>query len=482
MVYHRVAVSSMDPLPQHANWFFPLFLDMGVLTQSELDPCELDPNSPEQIEVRRKLYILERNQYYSGAKLFTSLFYPRRACGGPTQVLNATILTQKILQQWISRGVPDSWYMRRPGYLRMVNPLRLTKDALVWLFEVLEFQFVYRWDLYLRNFKFPISVSVHNSTWWNRFRRYSKQRSAHAKAIAFKLRLRGDQLVSGGYLPRLIWYDPALFFVHNEILQLLPLDYHQDSFLEAMQIAYEEDPARSYWVDKPHQHPFFQLGLQRIYPDQFAVPWRPLFDPCTGITDPGYLSFLHDDGGIATYGGSDFPHNLSPDARMQLGFEHFVHLGTRVRSQCPDVIMPSAVPPERPEPTAEQISAFAIPTTTLDTPKVVSTNPRVGSSVSDPELVVDSESKNSPGSTTRVSDIKETQLSASSPPSAMAKRRSSGPKPTSTLSLEAEPKRNPSPSHRSNTRSREAKVTPGSSGVKYMSDFEEIFGSSGSDD
>ena len=468
MAYFRVDVSSMASLPRQTHWYFPLFLDMAVLTQSAVDPCELNPNSPEQIEVRRKLYIRERNQFYSGTKLFTSLFYPRRACSGNTQVLNATILTQQILQQWIRRCEPDYWYMQRPGYLRMVNPVRLTKDALVWLFEVLEFQFVYRWDIYLRNFKFPISASVHDSPWWNRLRNYYKYRSSHVKSTALKLRLRGDQLVDLGYLPRLIWYDPALFFFHDEVLQLLPLDYHQDSFVEAMRIAYEEEPARSYWVNKPYQHPFYQLGLQHIYPDKFAVPWRPVFDPCTGVTDVGYLSFLHDEGGVAKYSGSAFPNNLPPEERLQLGLDHFVNLGTRVRSQCPDVIMPSVVPPQRPDPTAAQIAAFAIPTTTLDTPMVASKNPRVGGSVSDPALVVDSESKNNPGSNPRVSGTKETQPPASSP--------------TSTLSLAAEPKQNPSPSRQSAARSREAKVTPSSSGAKYMSEFEEIFGSSESDD
>jgi len=247
----------------------------------------------------------------------------------------------------------------------MINPELLHQDALTWLFEVLEFQYVYRWDIYLRNFKFPISVSVHDSSWWSQLRHYYKHRSALVKPIAMKLRARASHLSDQGLLPELIWYDPALFLFHDEVLQLLPLDFHSTSFDRAMKIAYELEPARSYWVDKPFRHPFYRLGLHKIYPHKFAVPWRPVCDPRTGPSDLGYLSFVTG-GGQSRYTPPSFMSSYQPGIRMQLGIGHFTHLERQLRTDYTDSIIPSEIPVEYPDPTEEQVAEWALPSAVLD--------------------------------------------------------------------------------------------------------------------
>ena len=283
-----------DVVPDLGGWYHPLFLDLDEIPDSHEDPVLLDPNTPAMISVRHKLYTRAKEMFFSPKKMFTQLFYPRRAVTGSVQAANAGILNKKILQSWLRQREPDQWYMKRTRHLRMVNPNRMHRDALVWLFEVLEFQYVYRWDFYLRNFKFPISQSVHEGTWWTQLRQYHKNRASTVRGIANKLRVRADQLVNQGYLPDLIWYDPALWFFHDEVLQLLPMDFHPTSFIEAMKLAYDKEPGRSYWVDKPSQHPFYQLGLQDICPHQFSIPWRPVSNPTTALSDQGYLSFAKD--------------------------------------------------------------------------------------------------------------------------------------------------------------------------------------------
>jgi hypothetical protein len=201
--YFQLSILTNPAVPKQSSWYFPLFLDLDWLSDSQTDPCLIDPKCSEMVEVRRKLHVRGRTQFDSGRKQFTSLFYPRRAVSGRAQVHNATILNQKILKKWLGQCEPDLWYTRRLGYLRMVNPSKLQRDAVTWLFGVLEFQYIYRWYIYLRCFKFPISVAVHNDTWWNQLRNYYKQRSATVKAIAGKLRARAEQRIGKGLLPEL---------------------------------------------------------------------------------------------------------------------------------------------------------------------------------------------------------------------------------------------------------------------------------------
>ncbi len=363
--YYTLSQIDVGVIPPMSGWYFPLFLDLDEMGQSQVDPCLLNPNTSQLVEIRRKLHYREQTQASAGKKMYIHLFYPRRAVTGIVQSINATMLTQPVMQEWLKKRAPDYWYMRRPRGLRMVNPLRLHKDALLWLYEVLEFQYTFRWDIYIRNFKFPISASVLGGPWWNKFRGYYKNRSAIVKSTALRLRQQADNLMKLGYLPGLIWYDPALFFFHDEVLQLLPMDFNRNSFLDAMELAYERDPARSYWVDHPHQHPFYRLGFHRVYTHEFTIPWRPVCDPRTGPSDTGYMAFVSG-GTSGRYTHSTFHCDYRLEVRMQLGVAHFVNLESALVRSYTDSLIPSPIPLARPVPSDEAVTEYALLDENLD--------------------------------------------------------------------------------------------------------------------
>jgi hypothetical protein len=258
----------------------------------------------------------------------------------------------------------------RPGVLRLVNPAALHPDAVYWLFEVLEFQYVHRWDIFLRNFRFPISEAVLDTAWWKRFRKYCKHRFSYARNLALKLRERGEKLIRRGLLPYLIWYDPALFYFNDVVLQVLPLDFHKSNFRLAMELAYKQDPARSYWVEAPHQHPFYRLGLHRVYTSRFTIPWRPFSDPLTGSTDDGYIQFAVGIPQTPRYASSPFRQNYRVEYRMRCGLRHFSELAKTLRRDFPQITIPSPVLPSYEDPAEDLIAASALPTRTMDTPRI----------------------------------------------------------------------------------------------------------------
>jgi hypothetical protein len=210
--------------------------------------------------------------------------------------------------------------MKRPQEMRLVNPARLNVDAQQWLFEVLEFQYIHRWDFYLRNFKFPVSASVHSGPWWHRFRTFLKNRFSQVRAAAVRLQQRAQGLIDSGHLPLLIWYDPALFYFHEDVLQVLPKEFHYTSFAEAMSLAQAQEPARTYWVDCPQEHPFYVLGLQRLYKNRYPIPLHPVFDPREGPMGPDYafLANLPDPSVSST---SVFYSITRPQTRLCLGLD-----------------------------------------------------------------------------------------------------------------------------------------------------------------
>jgi hypothetical protein len=60
---------------------------------------------------------------------------------------------------------------------------------------------------------------------------------------------------------------------------VLPKEFHYTSFAEAMSLAQDQEPARTYWVNSPQDHPFHVLGLYRLYKNRYPILWRPVFDP-----------------------------------------------------------------------------------------------------------------------------------------------------------------------------------------------------------
>ena len=124
------------------------------------------------------------------------------------------------------------------------------------------------------------------------------------------------------------------------VLQLLPKEYHSTDFFAAMVSAQERDPARTYWVDQPCLHPFYTLGLDKIYSSQYSIPWRPVFDPATGPMDPDFatLAGLNPAMGNST---SLFQVSASSQTRMCLGLEYFADLRTRIHKEYPGCSVPS---------------------------------------------------------------------------------------------------------------------------------------------
>jgi hypothetical protein len=151
--------------------------------------------------------------------------------------------------------------MKRPQEMRLVNPARLNVDAQQWLFEVLEFQYIHRWDFYLRNFKFPVSASVHSGPWWHRFRTFLKNRFSQVRAAAVRLQQRAQGLIDSGHLPLLIWYDPALFYFHEDVLQVLPKEFHYTSFVKpCLSLKLRSRRALTGWIVQKSTHFTFLIS------------------------------------------------------------------------------------------------------------------------------------------------------------------------------------------------------------------------------
>jgi hypothetical protein len=229
---------------------------------------------------------------YSDCKIY-GYFFPTKGAHHEKLTKNAECLNIQILQEWIQLREPDRWYAKRPQHLSIVDPGKLKYEAKLWLFEVLEFQCHFRWELYLRMFHFPDGDKSLASPFWTTWRRFTKTRGDACRKQHEKLTKWSQELIATGDLPEFVWYDPALF-PSTPVLNLFPDDYDM-IFLDAMHHAGRTEPHRTFWVSKPSDHPFFRLKLNEYYPCRYAMPYHPVVEPIKShVIVPGFAAFLGD--------------------------------------------------------------------------------------------------------------------------------------------------------------------------------------------
>ena len=81
-------------------------------------------------------------------------------------------------------------------------------------------------------------------------------------------------------------------------------------------------------MDVPHQHPFFQLKLDELYPHEYALPWHPAVEPLQGPINPLYQAFLSNK--IQLPAEVQFYSKLSARVRQHIEESSFESYKTRV--------------------------------------------------------------------------------------------------------------------------------------------------------
>ena len=322
-------------LAETQDIFFPLSYDTDYLQKNQLANVvpDISPTDDRKINMTMLLDKLEQ-KISREARLkdlkakFVDRFYPSRSTNPATQHQNVALTTISTIRDWIRRRDPDVWYRKRVKHIRMVDPATLEPRAERWLFEMLEYQCRYRWEIYLRMFAFLVSPSKLKGPFWSAFRaNITRGKCAEQQKRGKLLQAQADQLVKEELLPANILFDPVFFVCTSTTCPLYPLDF-ADTLLEGMEKARLAEPARTFWVDAPDQHPFFRLKLDEIYPHKYAVPWKPVIEPHDGPIAPLYQAFLSNT--IRLPSEVQFYSKLSARVRQNLDESSFKSYKTRV--------------------------------------------------------------------------------------------------------------------------------------------------------
>ncbi len=284
----------LNMVDEPSTIIFPVAYDPDYRLLHETPAGDIPDEEPENDEILSacKQCGKELAKSYEDCKIF-GYFFPTKGAHHEKLTKNAECLSIEILQEWIKLREPDKWYAKRPKHLRMVDPADLSYEAKLWLFEVLEFQCHFRWELYLRMFHFPDGDKLLVEPFWIAWRRFTKTRGDACRRHHDKLYKRSLELISDGELPPFIWFDPALF-MSTPVINLYPDDYDMD-FLDAMKYARRHEHHRTFWVDDPSNHPFYRLKLDQYYASRYGMPYQPVVEPIKShVILPGFAAFLGD--------------------------------------------------------------------------------------------------------------------------------------------------------------------------------------------
>ena len=217
-------------LTETKDIFFPLSYDPAYIQKNQLtnDAPDISPEDDRRINIGMLLNKLEQKilreaQLTNPKTRFVDRFYPSRSTNPTTQHRNVALTTISAVRDWIRRRDPDCWYKKRVKNIRMVDPATLEPRAERWLFEILEYQCQYRWEIYLRMFAFLVSPSKLKGPFWAAFRANITRGVCGEQQRRGKfLQAQADLLVKEGLLPANILFDPVFFHLYLKHVSFIP--------------------------------------------------------------------------------------------------------------------------------------------------------------------------------------------------------------------------------------------------------------------